>query len=45
MGAQKLLFKDTMTKKGDKEVVTQQEMAGPDGKWFPLGEATCKKAK
>ncbi|MCC7111146.1 MAG: DUF1579 family protein [Deltaproteobacteria bacterium] len=43
MGAQKMQIKDTMTKKGDKELASLIEMAGPDGKWFPLSESSCKK--
>ena len=43
LGAQKVQFKETITKKTDKEMVTALEMAGPDGKWAPLGELVCKK--
>ncbi|MBI1948949.1 MAG: DUF1579 family protein, partial [Deltaproteobacteria bacterium] len=43
MGPQKMQIKDTMTKKGAKEMASLIEMAGPDGKWFTLAESTCKK--
>ncbi|MDP2339886.1 MAG: DUF1579 family protein [Deltaproteobacteria bacterium] len=39
----KMLFKDTLTKKSDKEVTTTLEMAGPDGKFSLMAELTCKK--
>ena len=43
MGPQKMQIKDTMTKKGAKELASLIEMAGADGKWFTLSESTCKK--
>ena len=42
-GPQKLQFKETQTKKSDKEYVIAMEMAGPDGTFAPLGELDCKK--
>ena len=42
-GPQKLGFKETQTKKSDKEVVIAMEMAGPDGVFAPMGELVCKK--
>jgi hypothetical protein len=42
-GPQKLKFKETHTKKGDKEVDIAMEMAGPDGNFAPLGDLVCKK--
>ena len=42
-GPQKLGFKETQTKKSDKEVVIAMEMAGPDGVFTPMGELVCKK--
>ena len=41
-GPQKLVFKETMTKKSDKEVSMTMEL-GPDGSPAPLGEIVCKK--
>lgn len=43
MGPQKMSFKETLTKKSDKEHSTLLEMAGPDGKWTTLIETNCKK--
>lgn len=43
MGPQKISFKETITKKSDKETALMLEMAGPDGKWSTLMENTCKK--
>jgi hypothetical protein len=43
MGPQKMQFRETLTKKSDREVMTMMELAGPDGKWVTLQEMTCKK--
>ena len=43
MGPQKMQIRDTMTKKGAKEIASLIEMAGADGKWFSLSESTCKR--
>jgi hypothetical protein len=43
MGPQKMSFKETTTKKSDKEMAIVFEIAGPDGKWGQMMEATCKK--
>ena len=41
-GPQKLVFKETMTKKSDKEIAIAMEL-GPEGSAAPLGEIVCKK--
>jgi hypothetical protein len=39
----KMQFRETTTKKSDKQLATVLEMAGPDGKWGTLMEMSCKK--
>jgi hypothetical protein len=39
----KMQFKETITKKSDKEMSSSMEMAGPDGKFTKLADLTCKK--
>ena len=43
MGAQKMSFKETTTKKSAKEMALALEIAGPDGKFANIMELTCKK--
>ncbi len=43
MGPQKMLFKETISRKGDKETASVLEMSGPDGKFALLAELNCKK--
>jgi hypothetical protein len=43
MGHQ-MKLRHTMTKKSDTEMTSMFEATGPDGKWMPMGEDTCKKA-
>lgn len=43
LGPTKIQFKETITKKGDKEMSSLMEMAGADGNFASLGEIHCKK--
>lgn len=42
MGAMKMPMKDTVTPKGDKEVMVDVQVE-QDGKWMPVANMTCKK--
>ena len=43
MGGKKAKFRDTFTKKSDREVFYKGEMQGADGKWVQGWETTCHK--
>ena len=43
MGEHKMPMKDVMTMKSDKETLVDVTMQGPDGKWMPVANMTCKK--
>lgn len=43
MGAMKMPMKDVLTPKGDKEVMVEVTAQGPEGKWMPVANLTCKK--
>ena len=43
MGAMKMPMKDVVTMKGEKEVLVDVTAQGPDGKWMPVANMTCKK--
>lgn len=43
VGPAKVPFRETLTKKSDKQITGLQEMKGADGNWIALAETTCKK--
>jgi len=43
MNGAKAKFRDTFTRKGEREAVYKGQMQAPDGKWVDAWEATCKK--
>jgi hypothetical protein len=43
MGEKKFSERATFTKKSDREVFYRGEIQGPDGKWAPAWETTCRK--
>jgi len=43
MGGEKTPMKDVITHKSDKETLVEVTMMGPDGKWMPVANMTCKK--
>lgn len=42
-GPQKMQFRETITKKSPKEIVSTLEVLGADGQWIVIGENVCKK--